>query len=106
MERFISELITVDVETMRASTLVSGSPDCPRRFCWRDNWYEVIEVLEQWKRTSPEGGRAAGERYVRAHCFRVRTDQDMEAVIYCDRQMSRSKKSGWWLYTINESKND
>lgn len=100
MDQFVSEPITVDVDSMRRTVLVSGSPDCPRRFCWRGEWYDVVEVLEEWKHATKEGGRAMGETYVRSHRFRVRTVQGMEAVIYCDRQVSRNKKGGWWIYSV------
>lgn len=100
MDQFVSEAITVDVESMRVSTLASGAPCCPRRFSWRGQWYEVVEVLAVWKATQNEGGRASGETYVRSHRFRVLTAEGLEAVIYCDRQISKNKKTGWWLYTV------
>lgn len=101
MEKFVSEPITVDVNTMHGMAVAAGAPDCPRRFLWRDEWYDVTQVLQVWKHTSSEG-RAMGETYVRSHRFRVLTAQGIEAVIYCDRQISRTKKSGWWIYTVRE----
>lgn len=100
MDRFVSEPIAVDIDSMDRKVLVSGSPDCPRRFLWRDTWYDVVEILQEWKHVAKEGGGASGETYVRSHRFRVRTVQGIEAVIYCDRQVSKRKKSGWWMYSV------
>lgn len=103
MDQFVSEPITVDVNSMSRTVLVSGSPDCPRRFSWRGQWFDVVEVLEEWKHVAKEGGRATGETYVRSHRFRVRTAQGIEAVIYCDRQVSKKKKSVWWMYSVRDN---
>ncbi len=103
-EEFISEPIQPVAGTFDTTAMTRGEPGLPKRFTWRDQEYEVAEVLEVWKESGPckSGGP---EMYLRKHWLKIRTENGMEMTIYFERQ-ARSKsrnKARWWLYTINRS---
>lgn len=99
-KEFIAEPITPAEGSFTAAAMAAGEPGCPHRFRWRDDDYEVAQVLETWKTTGP-CRHGSGERYVRKHWFRVLTTDGTEMEIYFDRQARSSKKSRrWWLATV------
>ena len=102
-EQLVSESIKPVPGTMDVSGMLRGEPGLPKRFVWRKEEYEVHEVLEKWKETSPCRS-GSPERYVRKHWFRIRTTTGLEMKIYFERQArsAREAKSRWWLYTVSD----
>ena len=101
-EEFVSEPIMPVAGTCDATGMTRGEPGLPNRFVWRDQEYEVAEVLERWKESGPcKSG--SPEMYLRKHWFKIRTDDDLEMTIYFERQArtKRQSKKRWWLYTVN-----
>ena len=100
-ENFISEMIKPLAGTFDTAAMTRGEPGLPKNFIWRDNEYEVAEVLEVWKETGPcKSG--SPELYLRKHWYKIRTADDKIMTLYFERQ-ARSKsqnKARWWLYTI------
>ena len=103
-EQFISEEIVSEPGTADARSMARGEPGLPTRFTWRGRQCAVAAVLRAWKSSSPEGGRAGGEMYVRRHWYEVATESGETMTLYCERQpRSRQRaKSRWWLYTLVE----
>ena len=96
----VSESITPVSGTTDTGGMARGEPGLPRRFTWRDDDYDVAEVIEVWKESGPcrSGG---AEKYLRKHWFKVKTTCGREMTLYFERQ-PRSKpqsKRRWWLYT-------
>ena len=101
-ERFISERIEPDQDSIDTSGMTRGEPGLPQRFRWRDTDYSVAEVLETWKERGAKHGE--GEKYTRKHWYRLRTSDDTIMTIYFERQ-ARSKggiRTRWWVYTVEE----
>jgi hypothetical protein len=50
------ELIPIQVECYAGYR----ADETPRRFCWEETWFEVVEVLDRWYQgaTDPEWPRA------------------------------------------------
>jgi hypothetical protein len=97
--QFISEPLEPEAGSFDARGMARGEPGLPRQFCWRGERYEVADVLEVWKTSTPES--SGGEVYVRRHWWKLRTDQGLVLTIYCDRQKkSRNAKARWWVYTV------
>ena len=101
--QFISEPITPVPGTSAPTTMARGEPGLPARFTWRGVGYAVSQVLERWKSSTPEGGRAGAERYVRRHWYAIETSSGQRMTLYCDRQVRNRKKpkARWWLYTVD-----
>lgn len=101
-EEFVSEPIIPIPGTFDAAGMTRGEPGLPSRFLWRDQRYEVADVLEAWKESGPcrSGG---GEMYLRKHWFKIRTGDGLEMTVYFERQprTKRQTKKRWWLYTID-----
>ena len=101
-EEFVSEPIMPVEGTFDATGMTRGEPGLPSRFVWREQEYEVAEVLERWKESGPcKSG--SPEMYLRKHWFKIRADDGLEMTIYFERQArtKRQSKKRWWLYTIN-----
>lgn len=71
MDAFISEPITPHRGTFDCGPMASGLPGLPAGFDWRGVSYRAVGLLDAWKQSGPEGGRADGERYLRRHYFRL-----------------------------------
>lgn len=99
-DQFICQPITPVPNTFDTHAMAQGEPGLPHRFLWQNHEYQVLEVLEIWKTSSPEGG--SGEMYLRRHWWKLRTTEGPVMTIYCDRQArhARQPKKRWWLYTI------
>ena len=82
-----------------------GLPGLPEGFAWRDVETRIVNVIESWKASSPEGGRAGGERYLRRHYYKLRMDTGEAWTVYFLRQTPRSgsPKTRWFLYSIDEA---
>jgi phosphoribosylglycinamide formyltransferase-1 len=98
---FISEPLTPDAGFDTAA-MARGEPGLPAKFRWRGREYVIAEVLE----TSREYGdckHGSGERYLRKHCFRVRTAGGDVLRIYFQRSFGRARPSvRWWLHSIEK----
>jgi hypothetical protein len=102
MEEFVSEPITPEAGTFDAGAMATGVPGLPRGFRWHGTTYQVAALLETWKATAPEGGRAGGEVYLRRHCFRLKMSDASTWTVYFTRQPLRggSAKNRWFLYSV------
>ena len=107
MARFISEPIVPVPGAIELGRMARGEPGLPARFIWRDQEYQVADLLEKHKSASPEGGRVGGEMYVRRHWFKIGCRSGEVMTIYCERQTRHANaKARWWLYTIEEAMDD
>jgi len=88
---------------MRVNDMLRGEPGLPTRFHWRDKEYAVVELLEKWKTTGPCRS-GSGEKYVRQHWFRIRTEDGLIMEISCDRQPRRGRpRLEWRLLTVRQA---
>ena len=98
---FISEPITPDA-SFDPLAMARGEPGLPEKFRWRGREWIVAEVLE----TSKEYGdckHGSGERYVRRHCFRIRTTEGHVMRVYFQRTFGRARAAArWWLQSVEE----
>lgn len=104
---FISEPIKPDRGAFDPSMMATGLASVPAGFTWRDRHYDVVEVLEHVKVSTPERGLADAERYLRRQQFTVTLDTGATAVIYVERQTRRgasakAARQRWFLYSISE----
>ena len=100
-EQFVSESINPVPGTADTSRMAVGEPGLSRSFSWRNRRYDIAEILEKWKESSPCRNGSA-EVYLRKHWYSVRTTTGQIMKIYFERQArsQRQAKSRWWLYTI------
>ncbi|MEO6845810.1 MAG: DUF6504 family protein [Chthoniobacterales bacterium] len=98
-------LISENIEPLEASfdatRMAMGEPGLPRKFRWRKEEHEVLEVLEHWKEYG-DCTHGSGERYLRKHGFRVRTVDGLVLNIYFQRTFGRAKKNAarWWIHSL------
>ncbi len=98
-EQFVSEPIRPVAGSFDRAGMARGEPGLARRFVWRGREHRVVDVLETWTTSTPEGG--SGELYLRRHWWRVRTDAGLVMTLYCERQAQRrNAKARWFVYTI------
>jgi hypothetical protein len=107
---FIDESIEVefDVPLLREKT-----PNCPDRFNWRDEVYQVLESLAEWSDFTRRGRSARNMRPSHAALaaghgslgvgrffFRVRTQAGRIFEIYYDRapKDAAHRKGSWCIY--------
>lgn len=93
-EKFVSEPIEVDVQSIGPGDLSTGAPGCPMRFFWRGQEFRVATVLDKGKQLRAHDSR---ETYVKSHSFRVLTEDGYEMVLRCDRQV---RGNPWRLFTL------
>ena len=98
-EEFISEAIQPLSETIDTTRMAKGEPGLPRQFQWRSQIIDIARVLATWRETGP-CHHGSGERYVRKHWFEVSTDSGVKMKIYFERQPRSTKKSRWWLFSV------
>jgi len=101
-EQFVSEEMVPVPGTADSRPMARGEPGLCGQFIWRRRRYAVRAVLESWKTSRREGGRADGALYLRRHWYRIATDVGTVMTVYCERQASRRKrpKSRWYVYTV------
>ncbi|MHC4949197.1 MAG: DUF6504 family protein [Planctomycetota bacterium] len=98
-EAFISEPITPEPGSFTTELMSRGLAGLPGAFTWRGRRYEIVDCIDHFKQSAPEGG--TGERYLRRQVFRVRLDTGQEASLYVERQArSGSGRRRWFLYTL------
>ncbi len=105
MDEFVSEPLAPRAGTFDAGQMAAGLPGLPGGFVWRGESRAVVEVVETWKQSSPEGGRAGNERYLRRHYYRLRMSDESEWTVYFVRQTPRSgsPKSRWFLLSRRQA---
>ncbi|NLE43691.1 MAG: hypothetical protein GX620_03120 [Chloroflexi bacterium] len=109
-KRFIGELITVEFDKTALIEKKQGRPD---RFTWRDETYEVVELLSEWHDYGRRGRMATNMRPSHAATatrrgswgvgrdyYRVRTSDERIFDIYYDRapKGTDQRKGNWFLY--------
>jgi hypothetical protein len=107
---FIAEPIQAIFEKPPA---LEKKPGCPDRFVWRDEEFQIAEVLSEWhdylrrgrmarNMTPPhaETAKKRGSWGVGQDYFRVRTDIGRIFDIYFDRapRSSDHRKGSWFIY--------
>ena len=104
-ETFIGETITPRALSFDSSPMANGEPALPTAFWWRKQEYHVAEVLEQWRELG-DCRHGSGERYLRKHWYRIRTDGGSEMKIYFQRQArSRAQsRARWRLFSLTSGK--
>jgi hypothetical protein len=102
MEEFISEPIRALAGTFDPAAMGAGLPGLPRGFTWRDQSYEIVDVLRSWKASGPEVGRLHGERYLRRHYSRLKMSDGSVWTVYFVRHTPQrgSARRRWFLYSI------
>jgi hypothetical protein len=99
---FVSEPIQPVAGTFDAAGMARGEPGLPGRFRWRGREFTVTQELERW-RDHGDCRNGSGERYVRRHGFRIRTEDGSIMKLYFQRTVGRGKISNqarWWLHSI------
>ncbi len=100
-QQFVSEPLSPAPGSSDPRAMARGEPGLPRRFTWRDDEYQVIEVVKQWKSSGPCRS-GADEMYLRRHWYRIITEPHQVMTVYCERQRrpGGSPKSRWFVYTV------
>ena len=100
--QFISESIVPLDGPVDTAAMARGEPGLPNGFTWREQHYEIVEVLDKWKE-SGSCRHGSGEQYLRKHWYKVKTDDNRIMTIYFERQArsAKQRKDRWWLYTIS-----
>jgi hypothetical protein len=101
MSSFISEPITPLGASFDAEAMSPGEPGLPQRFRWRKRDFAVTEVLGRWK-DHGDCRNGSGERYVRKHGFRVRTEDGTVFRLYFQRSVGRGRlgPARWWVLSV------
>ena len=102
MGTFVSESLTSDA-SFDPLAMSGGEPGLPVKFRWRKRDLVVAEVLETWKEHG-DCKHGSGERYLRKHCYRIRTDDGLVLRIYFQRTFGRARPTArWWLHSVEGS---
>ena len=105
---FVSEPIVPVPGTFDVAAMSRGEPGLPGKFRWRRKEFTVTHELERW-REHGDCRNGSGERYVRKHGFRVRTDDCSILRVYFQRSVGRGKispRARWWLHSIESCATD
>lgn len=99
---FVSEPVKPDAGSADAAAMATGVPGLPTGFVWREQHYEIRELLASWKHSEPYNHRAGGDRYYRKHYFKVRVLTGEVMTLYALRHMKAGEnaKKRWWLQSI------
>lgn len=108
-KRFIGESIEVEFDR---PPMLEKKPGCPDRFSWREQTYQVVELLNEWhdyrrrgrmaRNMKPEHAAVAQHRGswgVGQDFYRVLTDAGRFFDLYFDRapRSVDDRKGGWFL---------
>jgi hypothetical protein len=108
--RFVGEPIEVEFDQQ---PVLEKSPGCPDRFIWREETYQVVELLSEWDDYTRRGRMAINMRAphlavasqrgswgVGRFYFRVRTGSNRVFELYYDRAPKSvdDRKGAWFLY--------
>jgi hypothetical protein len=115
---FIGETIMVGFD---APPTFEKKPDCPQRFVWREQTFEIVEVLQAWvdyarrgrfaRNMQPQHAAVASQRgswgVGRFH-FRVRVHTQQLFELYYDREPKSAdqRKGAWFLVSELEVRED
>ena len=113
---FIDEEITVFYSH---PPLLEKVPPCPDAFTWREETFQITDLLEEWRDFERKGrsGRnmrpthlsramVKGSWGVGRFCFRVRTEQGRIFEIYYDRAPGdASDRKGHWFLLVERREN-
>jgi hypothetical protein len=101
--QFVSEPLT-PMGGFDTAAMAQGEPGLPAKFRWRKRTLEIAEVLEQWKEHG-DCKHGSGERYLRKHCYRLRTMDGLVLKVYFQRSFGRSRATAarWWLQSVEET---
>lgn len=105
MRAFVSEPLKPLAGSFDPGMMGQGAPGLPERFRWKKRELVIAEVLEGWKEHG-DCKHGSGERYLRKHCFRLRTEDGAVIRIYFQRSFGRASgktTSRWWLHSIEEA---
>ena len=98
---FISEPLIPEA-SFNPLAMSQGEPGLPAKFRWRERELIIAEVLET-SRAYGDCKHGSGERYLRRHCFRIRTTDGLVLRIYFQRSFGRARSTArWWLQSIEE----
>ncbi len=105
VEQFVSEPIVPEKGAFSTELMAIGLASLPAAFTWRNRRYVIAESIGHEKKSSPEGGRAGNEVYLRRQEFTVRLDSGEIARLYIERHARRgasrtAAKHRWFMYTI------
>ena len=110
MSGFIAEEITAE---FNERPMLEKKPGCPDRFVWREETFEVVEMLHEWhdykrrgrmaRNMQPQHASVAEQRGswgVGRDYYRVRTAEGRIFELYFDRapKGSDERKGAWFLY--------
>jgi hypothetical protein len=110
MSGFIAEEITA---AFNERPMLEKKPGCPDRFVWREETFEVVEMLHEWhdykrrgrmaRNMQPQHASVAeqwGSWGVGRDYYRVRTAEGRIFELYFDRapKGSDERKGAWFLY--------
>jgi len=102
--QFVGEPLTpLPGSGFHADRMSQGEPGVPRRFRWRKRIWTVAAVLGS-SRGFGDCSHGSGERYVRRHSYRIRTDDGWVLSIYFQRTFGRgrpgSARTRWRVFGI------
>ena len=107
--QFYDEAIEV---TFTETPKYEKAPGCPQAFQWREQSYQILEVMEEWMDTRRRGkfdrnmstehlaiARLRGSWGVGRYYFRVKVNTGQFFEIYYDRSPDNcdDRKGGWYL---------
>jgi hypothetical protein len=106
--RFIGQ--PIQPVTIDTAGMALGSPGTPTVFNWQDERYRILEILEQWRETSP-CSHGSAERYVRKHWLRVKTECGSVMRLYFERSTRHGRKRNarsprWFLFSIEKAEDE
>lgn len=108
--QFISEPIAPERSSFSTDLMAQGLASLPAAFTWRNRRYQILECLAHVKQSTPEGGVAGNERYLRRQEFHVMLDSGQAAIIYVQRQPARgsSRQAAWqrWFLLMIEGEHE
>jgi hypothetical protein len=84
-DEFLSEPLLPDPDSMDTSRMALGEPGLPRRFRWRGEIVDIVDVVESWRSTGA-CSHGSDESYVRKHWYEVDTAAHGRLKIYFERQ--------------------
>ncbi len=98
MPAFVSETIEPLRGEFDASRMAMGEPGVPRRFRWRKEVWEDVQVLGDGTRQFGDCAHGGGERYVRRHVYRCRMAHGPVFHLAFQRSFGRAKftRAGRW----------
>ncbi len=98
---FISEPVKPLESSFDTAGMARGEPGLPHKFRWRKKEYVVAEVLDQGRQHG-SCAHGSGERYVRRHTYRVRTEDGTLFKIYFQRSFGRARPQArrWWISSV------